>query len=93
MTRVTNVTRAASRRPCASGGLLASMRGGGRRPRERSAQDRLLTLGVLRYTYTPSGHLAKKIDGAAITAYSYDAPVNVLTVTRPNGIATAMERK
>jgi RHS repeat-associated protein len=53
------------------------------------AQDRLLPLGTLSYAYTPSGHLAKKTDGAAITAYSYDALGNLLSVTLPDGTAIA----
>jgi RHS repeat-associated protein len=51
------------------------------------AQDRLLTLGTLSYAYTPSGQLAKKTDGAAVTAYSYDALGNLLSVSLPDGTA------
>jgi RHS repeat-associated protein len=51
------------------------------------AQDRLVTAGVLRYTYTAAGELASVVDAttSAATAYAYDEQGNLREVVLPNG--------
>ncbi|MEX0729919.1 MAG: RHS repeat-associated core domain-containing protein [Aquisalimonadaceae bacterium] len=50
------------------------------------AQDRLLTYGGARYTYTANGELATKTEGGATTIYAYDALGNLLQVSLPGNV-------
>jgi RHS repeat-associated protein len=47
-------------------------------------QDRQLSLGVIRFTWTANGELAAKSEGNQITNYKYDVFGNLLGVTLPN---------
>jgi RHS repeat-associated protein len=51
------------------------------------AQDRVLTQGTLRFTYTPNGELLTKTDRATrkTTTYTYDVFGNLTQVHLPNG--------
>ncbi len=48
------------------------------------AQDRLTGYGGNTYTYTAGGELQGKVNGAASSAYQYDALGNLMSVTLPN---------
>lgn len=48
-------------------------------------QDRLLTYGVTKYSYTASGELASKGIGTQTTTYKYDALGNLIGASLPNG--------
>ena len=68
-----------------NGNRLTGQTVAGTEPATVDAQDRLLTYGDARYTYTADGELATKIDGTGTTTYDYDELGNLLDVSLPNG--------
>lgn len=49
------------------------------------AQDRLLSMNGVNYTYTDNGELLTRTEAGQITSYNYDVLGNLISVTLPSG--------